>query len=1108
VPGDSGERIRFKVLGPMRITDGAQTRPVAGARQRIVLSALLERANQSVPARQLAEIVWDGEPPDSAVPTLRTYLMRLRRSLGPRAGARILTKDNGYVAQVEEDELDALLFEARCRRTDTAARAGVWPQVAEAAESALDLWQGTPLVDVPCQTLHETWLPRLEQMELQVREWHTEAALHLGRNEQLIQPLRDLTAAHPLRERFHAQLMLALYRTGRQAEALAAYQNARRGLVETLGIEPGAELRSLHARILADEAEPPPLTQPVIELTSTKESAQTVAGTGTRAAPRQLPAAARHFTGRQAELDLLVNQLEPSQTAEFGATVVISAIDGMAGIGKTALAIHAAHRLAGRFPDGQLFLDLHGHTQGHRPRTADEALDWLLRALGVPPEGIPADGEQAAALYRQRLAGTRTLIVLDNAATEAQVRPLLPAADSCLVLVTSRRRLKALDDARTVALDLLSPPDAVALLRAVAGPGRIPADDPLTDELAELCGYLPLALRIAASLLRHRPTWPLGHLVGTLRDQHRRVAALYDTERELAAVFDLSYADLDEQDRRLWRRLGLVPGPDLDAYAAAALMQVDPVTVTGLLEDLVDHNLLGAYAPGRYRLHDLMRVHARTLAAADPAPEREAAQDRLLYYYARTAQSASASIARSPRPQPDDPAPAHTPVLPDPESARTWLRDELLNLEAAFTHAHTHGLGGHTVALAAGLAETLLADGPFTHALAVQQTAAETAERLGHSAAHANALTDLGSVRYLTGDYAGADKTLTRALEMHRALGNGLGEANALSDLGRVRYLTGDYAGAGDAHTQALEIYLALGLSLGEANSLTNLGRVRTLTGDYAGAGDALARALEIYRDLDHQHGEAYALTYLGSVRTVTGDYPEAVDALSRALEIYRVRDHRHGEANALTDLGRIWTSIGDYPKADGLLTQALEIYLSLGHRHGEADALTELGNARYLAEDYPGAGDALARALEIYRAIGHRHGEADALTDLGRVRYLTGDYAEADKALTRALEIYRALGHRSNESWALNYYAATLAATGRRPRALELYRRALAMNRELNKPDDEALSLEGIAEHHLATGDPARGAAHLQQALEIYQRLGMIPDTRRVQNQLNELTA
>ena len=1100
--------VRLGILGPVLVFDDAGGQIQLAVRQRTLLAALLVHVNHTVPVQQLAELVWDGAPPDNAERTIRSYVVRLRRDLGPVMAARVVTRSPGYLICLEPAELDVLEFEALCRQTSAALGAGAWNQASAAAAGASGLWRDAPLLDVPSQLLREQYLPRLDQLRLQAAEDGGEARLRLGGDDGLVPELQELAGAYPLREKFHVQLMTALARSGRRAEALAAYQHARKVLVGELGIEPGPELRAVHEFVLAGESRlaPGQLGQP-------GDGGPRVEGAGAQAsaaavAPRHLPSAPGHFTGRQDELLALATLANRPAQADAVGTVVISAIDGMAGIGKTALAIHAAHRLADRFPDGQLFLDLHGYTKGHPPRTTDQALDFLLRALGLPPERIPIDGELAAALYRQRLAGTRTLIVLDNAATEAQVRPLLPGTDSCLVLITSRIRLKGLDDAQIISLDLLAASDAVALLSAVAGPDRIPPDDPLAAEIAELCGYLPLALRIAASLLRHRPAWGLEQLARQLRDKSRRVSALSDGERGLPAVFDLSYLSLGEQHRRLWRRLGLIPGPDLDAYAAAALAKLAPARAAELLEDLVDHNLLSAYAPGRYRLHDLLRAHARTLAAADPAPESEAAVGRLLHSYAHTARSASVPIARYPRSQPGDPAPAHAPALPDPDAARTWLRAEHANLDASFNLAHTEGLDGHAIALAAGLAEILLTDGPWTRAMEIHQVATKTAERSGNPVAYATALNDFGRVRYLTGDYPGADDVLNRALEIYRALGDRHGEANALTDLGYLRHLNGDYPGAVDVLNQALEIYRTCGDRHGEANALTELGHVRHLSGNYPGAGDAHTRALELYRTLGRRDGEANALTNLGLVLYLTADYPGAAGALAQALELFRALGHRHGEANALTYLGRVWQHDGDFSRADDAHTGALERYRALGHRLGEADALRAIGDMRCLAGDYPGAEDAQTRALELYRALGHRLGEASSLTNLGLVRYQTGDLPGAGNALARGLELYRAVGHRGNEAWALNHYAATLAAAGQRTRALALYQQALAMNRELSKPDDEGISLEGIGEHHLATGDPTQGIAHLHQALEIYRRLGMATDIRRVHGRLDGLTA
>jgi len=638
---------------------------VTGPRQRILLAALAAHANEPVSLDALAEVVWDGAPPPGSIATLRTHLARLRRCLGPRIARRIVTRAPGYAIELGVDELDLLAFENHCRRAGAALRAADNAQASASGALALSLSRGEPLSDVPSQLLRDLLVPQLERQRVQVAEDWIEAELRLGRHEPVLEQLRDLTARYPLREHFHAQLMLALAHSGRRAEALTAYQDARKTLVAELGVEPGRELRALHERMLAGDE----------ELQDTPRSGQAPARPPATEVPRQLPPAAGHFTGRDAELAWLTG-LAPccDPQAAAGGTVVITAIDGMAGIGKTALAVHAAHRVSDRFPDGQLFIDLHGYTKGHPPREPGDALGMLLRALQVPARRIPEDTQERAALYRQRLVGTKTLILLDNAADEAQVRPLLPAEPGCLVLVTSRRRLKGLDDARSMSLDLLTPRDAVALLLAVTGPGRLPADDPLLDKIAHRCGRLPLALRIAGALLRHRPAWNPDHLAALLRDEHRRVPALSDGERDLATVFDLSYMGLSGRHRLL-----LVPGPDADAdaYAAAALLDTDPDTATGLLEDLADHNLLIACAPGRYRLHDLIRARARTLAATDPAADRDAALDRLLRYYAHTAHTAHTAaipITRRPQPALGGSAPVRKPALPDPETARAWLR--------------------------------------------------------------------------------------------------------------------------------------------------------------------------------------------------------------------------------------------------------------------------------------------------------------------------------------------------------------------------------------------------------------------------------------------------
>jgi DNA-binding SARP family transcriptional activator/Tfp pilus assembly protein PilF len=1067
--------MRFELLGPMRVFDGERSVPLRGAMRRTILAALLLNADSVVSTDYLANLLWADDQPASAMPSLYNQINRLRHDLG-EAGSRIEARSPGYLFRIEPGELDVQTFAAECAAGRNALAEEDWQSAADHYSSALALWRGRPLADVPGLADH----PRTR--ELEENRWEAlyrriEADLRLGRNTALISELNTLIAEEPLREAFHGQLMLALYQSGRMAAALDVYRGLRTMLAEELGVEPSASVQDVHRSLVNAEDR-----------------------NADDRAPRQLPADTRAFTGRDEEVERLVKLA----AATSSGAPVVCAIDGMGGVGKTTLAVHAAHRLAGAYPDGQLFLDLHGHTQDRSPRSAPEALGWLLRALGVSPAQVPKDAEQAAALYRQRLADSRTLIVLDNAASEAQLRPLLPGGGQCLVLVTSRRRLKALDDAHAIPLDLLPPQDAAALLSAAAGPGRASADDPLLDEIAELCGHLPLALRIAGALLRHRPSWPLEHLATQLRE---RVPALSDGERDVAAVFDLSYANLDAPHRLLWRRLGLVPGPDLDAYAAAALLDVTPIAAAELLQDLVDHNLLIEYRAERYRLHDLMRAHALTLVAADPAADRDAAMDRLLHYYAYTAQTASISAIHQPRPAPERRAPAHMPALSDPDSANSWLLTEHANLEAGFAHAQAHDLDEHAVALAAGLGDILLAGGSLARALDIHQTAADIAERIGRPAGRAAAFVDMSKLQYLAGDFPAAGDAATGALEIYREIGDRFGEANALVDLARVRYLAGEFTDANEATSDALEIYRALGNRLGEAYALGNLGWGMYIAGEFAEAGDAATRALAIYREIGSRYGESAVLGTLGLVQYLTGDYPKAIDTLTRGVELDRAMGNSQAEAGSLNYLGRVLQLTGDYSAASVALTRSLEIFRVLGNRQGEAEVINSLGRVREATGDLAGAAEAHARCLEIYRELDIGQGEAYALVELGRAQNAAEQYPEALGGLTRALEMYRELGYPQHIAWTLNYYAAALAGNGRHAEAFEHFQQALAQNRELDKPDDEALALEGLGGCHLADGDTVNGTDYLRQALAIFERIGRVGDARRVRSRLDGLS-
>ena len=1046
----------FRVLGPVEVISAGGPLVIGRGKALDVLATLLASPNQVISLDALAETVWHARPPVDPRAALHGVVARLRRLIG---GGYIETLPSGYRFGAEADFLDLLRFERLVASADQAQPGG---DALGLLTEAIGLWRGTPFGNVSLPALLNGVVPRLSQLYLGACEQWAGLSLQAGRHDAVVARLAVLVAEHPFRERMAGQLMLGLYRSGRQADAIDVYESLRRALSDEMGIDPGPELQGLHLKIL--RADPSLADRPAPA--GDAAPGLPVPGDGPGGGvPHRLPADTRAFTGRHAELARLLELAGRTGDGQGPGTVVISAIDGMAGIGKTALAVHAAHLLAGRFGDGQLFINLHGYTEGYPPRTTDQALETFLRTLGVPPQQVPADTEERAALYRERLAGTRTLIVLDNAADEAQVRPLIPGEAGCLVLVTSRRKLKALDDADTMALDVLPAPAATALFAAVAGPGRVQAADPVVAEIAELCGRLPLTVRIAAALLRNRPAWTPGDLAGTLRAARARLEAFADGDRDLAALFDLSSQALDDGQRRLYRHLGHTPGPDADIYAAAALLDTDPAAAKRLLQQLVDHNLLHESPAGRYRMHDLIRAHAR--AQALPAPERQAATGRLLDYYQHTAGRADARITRYAMLMPAGSAPAHAPALPDAGTARAWLRAERANLTACLHHAIRRGQDDHTVALAAGLAGQFRTDGPWPQAAAIHAAAAAAAARLGDRPRRARALTELGKMQRLSDDYPAASGSLQDALELHSEAGDKPGQADCLVELASIQRLSSDKEGADRTLQAALELYQQASDEPGQARAMTELGIVRYMSADYRGAGRILQAALELCQQVSDRSGEARALTNLAQIQQLTGSPGEAT---------------RNAEA-------------------------ALAICQELGDRLGQANALSTLGTLRRLAGDYDDAARYQQVAMDVNRDLGDRLGQAIAQTALAEVHGLAGDYESAARDLEAATGTFRDLGSPSNQAWALNHHAAVIAAAGDPGRAAAVYGEALDLARQVQQPDDEATALCGLSDLYLRRGEIQDGAACLRQALEIYQRLGT-PEAEQVAARLAEIGA
>ena len=929
-----GEEFEIRLLGPVQAVHRGRVLDLGGVQVRSVLAVLMLHPGQVVPRGAVIRNAWRGDPPTTASQLVTAYVSRLRSALAPAAAVvRLDAVRPGFRAGIDPNLIDAHRFAALLRQAGQDKAASEDELAIAHLQQALALWRGR---SVGLEDVEAEWL-RSQANALQDQRFDAMeqlAALYrrADRPSQAVRLLRAEAPRYPQRDSMIAALVEALTESGQGAAAVEVADRACDRL-DQAGLPAGPLLREARRR------------------------AQRIQLTAAAGPPRQLPPDTSAFTGREREVAELVRLAEAAGAAAADAAV-ISAIDGMAGIGKTALAVHVGHRLAERFPDGQLFVDLHGFTRGLAPRTATDVLADLLRTLGVTSRQIPDDLGARAGLFRDQLADKRMLLVLDAAANEEQVRPLLPAHPGCLVLVTSRRRLKGLDEALVLSLDVLPMPDAVALLRTVAGPGRIPPGDPLLEQIAHLCGRLPLALRIAAALLRHRPSWTLAHLAERLHVARGALDGFGDGDRDLGGVFDLSYNALPEDQQVLFQRLGLHPGPDIDAYAAAALLDSDPNCADALLQQLVDQNLVAESPPGRYHMHDLLRGYARRLAKMQTAAEREATVDRLLVYYAHTAHRASIPIARYPRTMPNEPAPRYAPALADPHVARTWLRSEYHNLDAAHAHARAHELDCHALALASGLAEVLRTDGPWPRALELHRDAATMAEARGQADTQAAALTELARVQYLSGRYAEAGEAQNQALEIFARIGDRLGEASAMTDLGRVRRASGDLAAAGDALARALEIFREIGNRLGRATALTELARVRRLTGDYRGAENAHTQALDIYREIGSRNGEAWALNHYAATVAAAGDIERALALYRDALRMNRDLDKPDDEALSLEGAAECLLETGHTDAGISHLRQALGIFQRLGMHLATKRVRARLADTGFTAPDQSSGAD------------------------------------------------------------------------------------------------------------------------------------------------------
>ncbi len=662
---------------------------------------------------------------------------------------------------------------------------------------------------------------------------------------------------------------------------------------------------------------------------------------------RTLPRDVGSFTGRKEQLAELLDARGASAQGN------IWAVDGMAGVGKTAFALHAAHHLAERFPDGQLFLELRGHVPGQAPSDPADALASLLQTLGMDARHIPQGTQERARLWRDRLAGKRLLLLLDDAADSEQVRPLLPGTAGCLVLVTSRARLTALEDTRVITLDTLSPDDAALLFTRVAARRDLAPGDPAAAEIVRLCGYLPLAVGILAARLRHHQAWTPAWLAADLAAA-RNGTELAATRRQLDALYD--------------------------------------------------QHLISEPAPGRYLLHDLLREHARDLAETDQSAERAAAIGRLLEYYLYAARAADRYLANRVSPAaPGDGISAETPPLGDP-AAGAALDGGRAPQSARGRHGRALEQPAHAIAIPAAMNAFLNGQGYWEQALELSQAAQETAKRTGDRHLQATALANLATAQRQTEDFPAAIASDQRAITLYRALGDRAGEAGALTNLGWAQYLTGDFPTADDTLSRAVELHRALGDQGGEGAALGHLGFVALTTGNTLRAVSTLSQAHELCYTVGDQTGEAQALRYLGTVQNQTGQYTEATATLTRALKIARDLGNRNDEAWTLTYMGFAQTLAGMLAPAAVTLMLAVEMFRTLGAQYGEASALSYLGLAQRVAGDLTAATASAEESLRLYRITRSQHGEANVLKEIGILQRLSGDDQAAMISQTLAL--------------------------------------------------------------------------------------------------------
>ncbi|MEU7649514.1 AfsR/SARP family transcriptional regulator [Streptomyces huasconensis] len=999
--GGPGGALRFQVLGPVRAwRDGRQLK-LGSPQQRATLAVLLLRDGRPVSASELVDALWGEEPPPRAVGTLRTYVSRLRALLEPDRRAReparlLVSAGDGYALRVARTALDACELEDRVAAARRASAAGRHAEAHEELTAALALSDGAPLAGLPGPYAGRQ-RDRLTELSVTAQEELLACALALGRYEETTGPLRVFAAEHPLRERAQALLMLALHRCGRQADAVAVYETARRTLATELGVGPGPELTGLYETLrggggplptAAGAPRPPFHTPPPRPVDTPRRPAPAplpAPPIPAVHAPAQLPSTVPDFAGREAEVDLLTDTLRGAVT---GSAMAVATLTGLGGVGKTALAVHVAHALRDDFPDGQLYVDLRGADPAPGVDSGS-ALTGFLRALGVAESAVPDGLDQQTALYRSLLAGRRVLVLLDNVRDTAQVRPLLPGTPGCAVLVTSRSRTITLPGARLVDVETMDEREALGLLAAMIGGDRVAAEPAAARELVATCGGLPLAVRIAAARLAARPGRAVADLAARLRDEHRRLDELRVDDLGVEATFRLGYEALDADLARAFRMVSLCYMPSFCRGAAGALLDLPDEEAEAAVERLVDAGLMELHGEDRYRFHDLVRLFARRRCEHRESPrERADARLRFLDYVLATVVTA----VRHLKPHSVLPALLHRPAspgkdLPDEAAARDWLVVAHTRLYAAAENAlrHIPDTADDDGGAPSGLRPTVDLLTAWSHLLVgtarhrdlepLAELALETARRHGDDLAAARALRLLGAPHYGTETYGRAERALRESLRLAAAAGDPLVGAEGSHELGIVLMGTGRPEAALEQLRLAYARFGALGGHSDRIRVLSHMARVHVSLGRRAEADTALTEAVRQARQSGGTSTLAHVLYQAGCALLAAGRAAEAADRLHEARRLHARACDPRWEALCWARLAACELELGRPGKAMECADAALAAEGELGDAFCHALAMAARGRAHLALGDL----DRARGALLIAHRVMDRRGAMEA---------------------------------------------------------------------------------------------------------------------------------